>query len=108
MWNEFEIRLKVLGGLIVFVIMLLVARAGYLQVYQGDEYARRSDGNRTRLVPTVASRGTFFDCNGLSIVENRPSFVVSLLPLTAPIQPEVITRLSELLHVPREEIDAKV
>ncbi|MBR1760366.1 MAG: penicillin-binding protein 2 [Schwartzia sp.] len=106
--NEFETRLKVLGGLMVVIIALLIARAGYLQVYRGDEYVRRSDGNRTRLVPTVASRGTFFDRNGQSIVENRPSFVVSLLPLTAPIQPEVITRLSVLLQVPREEIEAKV
>ena len=72
MLHEFELRLKFLSGLIVLVIVLLIARAGYLQVYQGDEYARRSDGNRTRLVPTVASRGTFYDCNGLSIVENRP------------------------------------
>ena len=108
MMNEFETRLKVLGGLMVVIIALLIARAGYLQVYRGDEYVRRSDGNRTRLVPTVASRGTFFDRNGQSIVENRPSFVVSLLPLTAPIQPEVITRLSVLLQVPREEIEAKV
>ena len=108
MMNEFETRLKVLGGLMVVIIALLIARAGYLQVYRGDEYVRRSDGNRTRLVPTVASRGTFFDRNGQSIVENRPSFVVSLLPLTAPIQPEVITRLSALLQVPREEIEAKV
>ncbi|MBQ8699444.1 MAG: penicillin-binding protein 2 [Schwartzia sp.] len=100
--------MKVLGGLMVVIIALLIARAGYLQVYRGDEYVRRSDGNRTRLVPTVASRGTFFDRNGQSIVENRPSFVVSLLPLTAPIQPEVITRLSVLLQVPREEIEAKV
>lgn len=108
MTNEFETRLKVLGALVVFIIVLLVARAGYLQVYQGDEYVRRADGNRTRLVPTVASRGTFFDRNGTSIVENRPSFTVSLLELTAPIQPEVMTRLSKLLNVPREEIEAKV
>ncbi len=108
MVNEFENRLKVLSGLIVFIIMLLIARAGYLQVYQGDEYVRRADGNRTRLVPTVASRGTFFDRNGKSIVENRPSFTVSLLPLTAPVQPEVMSRLSQLLHVPLEEIQAKV
>ena len=83
MMNEYENRLKILGGLIVCVIMLLIARAGYLQVYQGDEYVRRADGNRTRLIPTMAPRGTFFDRNGLSIVENRPGFTVSLLPLTA-------------------------
>ena len=106
--SDYENRLKILGGLIVCTIMLLIARAGYLQVYQGDEYVRRADGNRTRLIPTMAPRGTFFDRNGLSIVENRPGFTVSLLPLTAPIKPEVVDRVSQLLKVPKEEIEAKI
>lgn len=108
MMNEYENRLKIMGGMIVCIIMLLIARAGYLQVYQGDEYVRRADGNRTRLIPTMAPRGTFFDRNGLSIVENRPGFTVSLLPLTAPIKPEVVERVSALLQVPKEEIEAKI
>ncbi len=106
--SDYENRLKILSGLIVCAVMLLIARAGYLQVYQGDEYVRRADGNRTRLIPTMAPRGTFFDRNGLSIVENRPGFTVSLLPLTAPIKPEVVDRVSKLLNVPKEEIEAKI
>lgn len=106
--SEYENRLKILSALIILTIMLLIARAGYLQVYQGDEYVRRADGNRTRLIPTMAPRGTFFDRNGLGVVENRPGFTVSLLPLTAPIKPEVVERVSKLLHVPQEEIEAKI
>ncbi len=106
--HEYDKRLKIISGLIVCVILLLIARAGYLQVYRGDEYVRRSDGNRTRLVPTVAPRGMFFDRNGQSIVENRPGFAVSLLPLTAPIKPEVVERVSNLLNVPKKEIEAKI
>jgi penicillin-binding protein 2 len=108
MMSEYENRLKILSALIILTIMLLIARAGYLQVYQGDEYVRRADGNRTRLIPTMAPRGTFFDRNGLGVVENRPGFTVSLLPLTAPIKPEVVERVSKLLHVPQEEIEAKI
>ena len=108
MMNEVEFRLKILSGLIVAMIVLLTARAGYLQVYQGDEFMRRSDGNRTRLIPTMAPRGTFFDRNSESIVANRPGFTVSLLPLIKPIEPEVIVRLANLLHIPKEEIDEKI
>lgn len=106
--NEFENRLKVLGGLVIMIIVILVARVGYLQVYDGEKYSRLADGNRIRLIPTMAPRGTFYDRNGDNIVTNRPGFTVSLLPLTAPISPEVISRLSQLLNVPEEDIKAKI
>ena len=38
--NDFEGRLKVLGGLIVLVIAILIGRIGYLQVYDGEYYSR--------------------------------------------------------------------
>lgn len=108
MANDFEGRLKILGLLIVLVIAVLTLRVGYLQVYEGEYYSRLADGNRIRIIPTTAPRGTFFDRFGESIVQNRPGFTVSLLPLTAPISPEVVTRLASLLKVPEEEIQGKI
>lgn len=101
--NDFSGRIRVLGWLIVLVIAVLIARLGYLQVYDGEYYAGLADGNRIRLIPAMAPRGTFYDRNGTLLVTNRPGFTVSLLPLTAPISPDVIARLSELLKVPQEE-----
>ena len=106
--NDFENRLKFLGGVVVLIFVVLFARVGYMQIYQGEYYERRAEGNRIRLIPTMAPRGTFFDRNGENIVTNRPGFTVSLLPLTAPIAPEVVARLSELLKVPQAEIQAKI
>ena len=106
--NDFSGRIRVLGWLIVLVIAVLIARLGYLQVYDGEYYAGLADGNRIRLIPAMAPRGTFYDRNGTLLVTNRPGFTVSLLPLTAPISPDVIARLSELLKVPREEIQKKI
>ena len=57
--DEFEGRLKVLGILAVLVISVLIVRVGYLHVYDGEYYARLADGNRIRLIPSVAPRGTF-------------------------------------------------
>ena len=54
----FSGRLKVLSIIIVLVISTLIARMGYLQVYDGEYYANMADGNRIRLVPSVAPRGT--------------------------------------------------
>ena len=106
--NEFDGRLKILGTLILLVMAILIARIGYLQIYDGEYYAGLADGNRIRLIPSMAPRGSFYDRNGEMLVTNRPGFTVSLLPLTAPISQDVILRLSSLLKVPVEEIQQKI
>ena len=106
--DEFIGRLKPLAFLIVMVISILIARVGYLQVYDGEYYAKLADGNRIRIIPSMAPRGTFFDRNGQLLVTNRPGFTVSLLPLTEPIKDEVIVKLGELLNVPVEDIKKKI
>ena len=107
-YDGFTRRLRVLGILMVLVIAVLIGRAGYLQIYEGEYYAGLADGNRIRIIPAVAPRGTFYDRNGQLLVTNRPGFTVSLLPLTSPIKEEVIARLSALVHVPVEDIKAKI
>ncbi len=92
----------------VLVIAVLIGRAAYLQIYQGEYYAGLADGNRIRIVPSMAPRGTFYDRNGELLVTNRPGFSVSLLPLTAPISDDVIARLSDILKVPTDEIKTKI
>lgn len=92
----------------VLVIAVLIGRAAYLQIYQGEYYAGLADGNRIRIVPSMAPRGTFYDRNGELLVTNRPGFSVSLLPLTAPISDDVIARLSDILKVPTDDIKTKI
>lgn len=106
--DEFEGRVKALGIMVVIVIAILLARVGYLQVMEGEYYAHLADGNRIRIIPSMAPRGTFFDRNGELLVTNRPGFTVSLLPLTAPISEDVVSRLSQLLKVPVEDIHKKI
>ncbi|MBR3050962.1 MAG: hypothetical protein IKG61_05880, partial [Selenomonadaceae bacterium] len=65
----------------VMIIAILIARVCYLQIYDGEYYAHLADGNRIRIIPSMAPRGTFYDRNGQLLVSNRPGFSVSLLPL---------------------------
>jgi len=106
--DMFRKRLKMLSIVVILVIGTLVARAGYLQILEGDHYKELADGNRIRIVPSMAPRGTFYDRNGELLVTNRPGFTVSLVPLTAPISEDVIARVSELVNVPVEEIHDKI
>ena len=106
--DEYGDRLKVFGWLAVLVIVVLIARACYLQIYDGETYARLAEGNRIRLIPAMAPRGNFFDRNGELLVVNRPGFTVSLLPLNNPVSDEVVERLSVLLKMPKEDIQQKI
>ncbi len=106
--NEFEGRLKLISAAFVLVIVVLIARIGYLQVYDGEKYSRLAEGNRIRIIPKIAPRGNIYDRNGAPLVNNRPGFVVSLLPLTEKIPNEVIDRLANLLNIPKKEIQAKI
>ena len=101
---DFTGRLQFLGAVIVCIIAVLLGRAGYLQVYDGELYARLAEGNRIRIIPAEAARGTFFDRNGEVLVTNRPGFAVSLLPLTEQISPEVIARVAALIHIPTNSV----
>ena len=105
--DEYIERLKPLTFLAVLVIFILIARVGWLQLYDGEYYARLADGNRIRIIPSVAPRGTFFDRNGQLLVTNRPGFAVSILPLSEPNK-AVIEKFSNLLNIPVEEIQKKI
>ena len=101
-------RLEVLAIIIVLVFVSLVSRLGYLQVVQGKYYSQKADGNRIRLIPTMAPRGIFFDRNGIPLVSNLPGFTVSLLPISGPIPEEVITKIADILQITAQDIQSKL
>ncbi|WP_378953140.1 penicillin-binding protein 2 [Pelosinus sp. sgz500959] len=101
-------RLEVLSIVILLVFVSLISRLGYLQVVQGKYYGQKADGNRIRLVPTMAPRGIFFDRNGIALVSNLPGFTVSLLPVSGEIPDEVIVKLADILKINVEEVKSKL
>jgi len=101
-------RLQILALLVVLVFLILVGRLGYMQIVQGKVYTQLADGNRLRLIPVMAPRGTFFDRNGISLVSNRPGFTVSLVPVTGPVKDEVISQLALILGMNEAEIKNKI
>ncbi|HWQ61600.1 MAG TPA: penicillin-binding protein 2 [Negativicutes bacterium] len=106
--KRFGHRLDVLGLIVVLVFVALVTRLGYLQVVQGNYYGRLADGNRIKLIPIMAPRGTFYDRNGVPLVSNRPGFTVTVVPISGPIPDEVINKLAGILGMNPAEIKAKV
>ena len=106
--EEYNTRLKLLGVCGIVVIVLLLSRSAYLQIYEGDYYTRLSEGNRIRIVPSEAARGIFYDRNGELLVTNRPGFTVSVMPLSEPISVDVINRLANLLNISVDDIKKRI
>lgn len=101
-------RLDIFIILAVLVFVALVSRLSYLQVVEGQYYKKLADGNRIRLIPIMAPRGTFYDRYGVPLVSNRPGFSVELVPLSGPIDNAVIDKLAVILSISPQEIQEKV
>jgi len=101
-------RLDKLSFVIFLVFVLLVSRLIWLQIAHGQQFEQQSEDNRIRLLTLAAPRGTFYDRNGVPLVNNRPGFSISLVPINGPIPDDVITRLAELLGMKAEEIQNKI
>ena len=63
----------------ILVFLLLALRLWYLQVVNYEELQERSVRNRTRVLSLEAPRGPIFDRNGQLLVDNRPSFQISVM-----------------------------
>ncbi|MEZ5115767.1 MAG: penicillin-binding protein 2 [Candidatus Nanopelagicales bacterium] len=73
-----NLRLVVLGVLVVSLMATLLGRLFYLQVISGDTYRAAAANNSTREVVTPAVRGLVLDAQGRPMVANRISLVVSV------------------------------
>ena len=68
----FERRLKILLGLIFSFSLILVLRAGWLQVVQGSDYARRATDAGRKFTPIETLRGDLIDYRGRKIALDAP------------------------------------
>lgn len=100
-------RLHTLLVVCLVLFALLLGRMVYLQLWRGDYYAKQSDGNRLRQSRILAPRGIIYDSEGKELVNNLPGYAV-VLQKQSSYKPETLQRLSNLLQMPVEEINAKI
>lgn len=100
-------RLHTLLVVCLVLFAVLLGRMVYLQLWRGDYYAKQSDGNRLRQSRILAPRGIIYDSEGKELVNNLPGYAV-VLQKQSSYKPETLQRLSNLLQMPIEEINAKI
>lgn len=73
-----RLRLGIVGIVAVSLFAALFARLWYLQVMASPEYQVAAQANQRRTVLEAAPRGRILDRNGLVVVDNRLSAVVTI------------------------------
>lgn len=100
-----------LSGTLICVLaffLILLARLYYLQVVKGAEFRRLSENNCVRLQSIPPPRGLIFDRNGVLVVDNRPSFNVSIVLEHAKNPKRAVLKLAEFLKVAPDTLLAKL
>ncbi len=105
-WYKQRITGAMLCVAAAFVI--LIVRLFYLQVIEGKELRRLSENNCIRLQSIDPPRGLIFDCNGKMLVDNRPSFDLSIVLKDAEPIEHTIAKLSQYIQVPASELWSKI
>jgi penicillin-binding protein 2 len=72
-------RIIVIRVAAILVFLFLLAGLWNLQVLQRSYYKELAEKNQIRAITLVAPRGKILDRNGKIIVDNRPSFTLSLM-----------------------------
>ena len=106
--NWFKQRLTSAMFCIMAAFAVLVARLFYLQVIERQEYSRLSENNSIRLQSIDPPRGMIFDRYGKLLVENRPSFDLSIIPKDAKPLSQTLYRVSDFLESTPQELLIKV
>lgn len=94
--------------IIMAAFLLLCGRLIYMQIIKGDYYYELAKDNCIRRKQIKPFRGLIFDRNGHLLVENRPSFNLSITEKDAQPLDQTIERLCAYTELAPEDIRKKL
>ncbi len=102
--DRHAIRISAL--VIGLAFLVAVIRLWQLQVIQGRDMRKASEGNRFRAIDIYAPRGIIYDRNGVPLVKNMPSFNVSVSP--GMLKKGDLEEISALLSLSPADVEKKI
>jgi penicillin-binding protein 2 len=98
-------RATLAQAIAALAFLVIAGRLYQLQILRGDEYKGRADENFVKELRVPADRGLLVDRNGRILVDERPSYDVTLTPwFCGKGCDEVLARLGALLSLTAEEL----
>ncbi len=94
----------------VFLLGGIGSRLAYLQIIEGTRNRQLAENNRIRLIPKQPVRGNIFDRKGRALASSRLSYAVYVWPIALKQAqwPATLKRLSQILHIPEEEMRKRI
>lgn len=104
-----SLRFREKIGYFIIAVLFLIMFVGLfiLQVVQYGEFSERSENNRIRLEPKIPYRGVVNDRSGKIIIDNRPSYTVSVVP-SEEVPGVTLGNLAELINLDTTQIRSRI
>lgn len=89
---------RVVWAAVISVVLLglVIARLVQLQVFDHEQFAEKSQGNRVRIEAVPPIRGLVFDREGRVLAENLPAYQLELIPEQVDDIDDTLNRLAAL------------
>ena len=97
-------RLKIFSSIIVFGLLILLFGLYQIQVATYERYKILSEGNRLKVVPLIAPRGTIYDRKGKALVKDILSFNVCVIYSRIKDFNHLSDILSDVLEEPKDSV----
>lgn len=101
----FRVRTIVASFGAALLLILLVARLVYLQVFQHEHFSTLSTNNSVNVIPLAPTRGLIYDRNGVLLAENVPTYSVELTPEAVPDMEQTLAEIGKLITVTPNDLE---
>ena len=103
--NQLYFNRAVTAMVFIFLLLVvLVCRLVYLQIFNHEFYVTQARNNQVRVVPIAPTRGLIYDRNGLILAENMPTFSLEIIPHRSKNLDATIGRLAKIVNISEDEI----
>ena len=93
---------------VLFVsIFTLLSRYFFLQIIEHERYFSKSQVNSVKAQATYAPRGLILDRNGEVLVENYPTYILTVTPYQLDSKEEQFSIISNITNIPIENINQR-
>ncbi len=97
--RSFGDRVLILVVLAFLMLLVVLGRLIYLQIYNHEAYQTQSLNNRIQIQSIAPPRGLIFDTNGEILADNRQILSLALIPELLDDVDALFERLSELIEL---------
>ena len=93
---HYQRRVKIICLILLCAFILILVRAGWVQIIQGERFFQLSQTSRLRLIPLPNPRGLIMDRKGRVIADNTASFSVGVVPENLTQPDHILQKLKEV------------